>query len=170
MDKNQVVGHIKIDTILQKSESLTVVLFPNYEDRTCGVIDEIRKFCNIQQLSGRINFLMFCLKNKSNNNMLLEDLKERNIEAIKKRLGNVPINEFWLEYPSNFSPNALKMPIQRHLKEKYRTSKQKANILFDISTIPQSILFHLCENIKEFIRGDIIGNIYFAYCLPQKYS
>ena len=63
------------------------------------------------------NFLMFCLKNKSNNNMLLEDLKERNIEAIKKRLGNVPINEFWLEYPSNFSSNALKVPIQRILEE-----------------------------------------------------
>ena len=170
MDKNQIVDYINIGTILNKSKSLIVVLFPNYEDRTCEVIKEIQKLRNDHQLDENISFLMFCLKNKSNNNMLLEDLKECNIESIKKRLDNEIVDEFWLEYPSNFSPNALKMPIQRVLEEKYHILKQKADILFDISTVPQSILFHLCENIKEFIRGCIIGNIYFAYCLPRKYS
>lgn len=169
MDNDQVVGYINIDTILQKSESLVVVLFPNYEDRTCGIINTIQSFVEKQEIKNKISFLMFCLKNKSNNNMLLEDLKERNIEFIKKQLDEAQISEFWLEYPSNFSSNALKMPIQGIL-ENYSASEEKSDILFDISTIPKSILFHLCEDIKEFILGKIIGNIYFAYCLPKKYS
>lgn len=168
MEKDQVVSYINIDTILQKSESLVVVLFPNYEDRTCGIINTIQSFYGKQEILNNISFLMFCLKNKSNNNMLLEDLKERNIELIKKRLDNAHISEFWLEYPSNFSPNALKMPILSVLENS--TSDEKSNILFDISTIPKSILFYLCEDIKEFIRGNIIGNIYFSYFLPEKYS
>ena len=170
MDENQVVDYINLDSILQESAPLIVVLFPNYEDRTCAVVNKIQLLCNKQQLNGNINFLMFCLKNKSNNNMLLEDLKESNIETIRKSLRDVPVDEFWLEYPSNFSPNALKMHIQKILMEKNGVSQHNTNILFDISTIPKSILFHLCENIKEFIRGQILGNIYFAYCLPDKYS
>lgn len=170
MDMNQVVDYINIDTILQGSAPLIVVSFPNYEDRTCAVINKIQELCKAQQVRPNISFLMFCLKNKSNNNMLLEDLKERNVELVKKCLGDISADEFWLEYPSNFSPNALKMPIQRILEKECSIFKQNADILFDISTIPKSILFYLCENIKEFIRGQIIGHIYFAYCLPEKYS
>lgn len=170
MNKNKLVDYINIDTIRQGSAPLIVVLFPNYEDRTCGVIKKIQSLYSNHQFRRNFSLLMFCLKNKSNNNILLEDLKERNIETIKKRLSDVPIDEFWLEYPSNFSPNALKIHIQRVLEKKNGASQQNADILFDISTIPKSILFYLCENIKEFIRGQIIGNIYFAYCLPKKYS
>lgn len=169
MDENQVVGYIDINTILQESKSLVVVLFPNYEDRTCGIINTIQSIFDNQGIKKDVSFLMFCLKNKSNNNILLEDLKEHNIELIKKCLGDACFSEFWLEYPSNFSPNALKIPIKSVLEE-YSTFQEKPDILFDISTIPKSILFHLCEDIKEFIRGKIIGNIYFAYCLPEKYS
>jgi hypothetical protein len=165
MTKKQIVNYIDIETILRGTEPLIVILFPNYEDRTCVVVDKILSLYNEPYSQREISFMMFCLKNKSNNNMLLEDLKERNINSIKRSVGdNVSINECWLEYPSNFSPNALKMPIQKKLEEK------TSDILFDISTIPKSILFRLCEDIKEFIRGEIIGGIYFAYSLPEKYS
>lgn len=172
MDTTQLVSYTNLNTILCESNSLIIVLFPNYEDRTHGIIDNIQQILRQYGPEKDINFLMFCLKNKSNNNMLLEDLKEQNIELIKKTLNCRRISEYWLEYPSNFSPNALKMPIQHILKEKSTssTSGEKADILLDISTIPKSILFHLCEDIKEFIRGKSIGKIFFAYCLPKEYS
>lgn len=165
MNKEQIVNYFNIEMVLQGDAPLIVVLFPNYEDRTCAVVNKILSFYNNQYSQREISFFMFCLKNKSNNNMLLEDLKEYNIDSIKRSIGDkMTVSEFWLEYPSNFSPNALKMPILKKLEEKVN------DILFDISTIPKSILFRLCENIKEFIRGDIIRNIYFAYALPERYS
>lgn len=169
MENIKVVDHISINGILKGSAPLLVVSFPNYEDRTCAVIKELQSLRNQHQPRTNIDFLLFCLKNTNNNNMLLEDLKERNIELIKADLGDSCVHEFWLEYPSNFSPNALKRPIQSILEEANSNDKT-VDILFDISTTPKSILFYLCENVKEFIRGDIVGNIYFAYNLPEKYS
>ena len=170
MDENQVVGYNTIDAILKESAPLIVVLFPNYEDRTCAVVNRIQHLYSTYNSRQHISFLVFCFKNKGNNNMLLEDLKERNLELIKNSLGNVIVEEYWLEYPSNFSPNALKTPIKGILEATIGSLKQRADILLDISTIPKSVLFQLCENIKEYIRGQIVNNIYFAYCLPEKYS
>lgn len=171
MNEQQIVNYINVKEILRGKGPLIIVLFPNYEDRTHALIDSILTSLKEDDQEYDIDFIMFCLKNKSNNNMLLEDAKEHNIDLIKERLENrKKVNEFWLEYPSNFSPNALKMPIQKKLEEMVRCKGEKARILFDISTIPKSILFRLCEDIKEFIRGKIIGNIYFGYSLPKKYS
>lgn len=166
---NQVVGYAEIDQILKGKAPLIVVMFPNYEDRTKALTEKIQLHRKAARCRQDITFLMFCLKNACNNNMLLEDLKERNIEKIKECLGDADIHEFWLEYPSNFSPNALKMPVQHLLEEKH-TCSQKADILFDVSTIPKSVLFHLCEDVKEFIREQILENIFFAYYLPKTYS
>ena len=171
MDQNQVVDYITVDTILEKgSAPLIVVLFPNYEDRTCAIAKKIQAGYSTNNSRKNISFLVFCFKNKNNNNMLLEDLKEHNLELIKKCLGDIIIEEYWLEYPFNFSPNALKTPIRNILEEKCSLLNEKPDILFDISTIPKSILFQLCENIKDYIRGQIVKDIYFAYCLPEKYS
>ena len=84
MDQNQVVDYITVDTILEKgSAPLIVVLFPNYEDRTCAIAKKIQAGYSTNNSRKNISFLVFCFKNKNNNNMLLEDLKEHNLELIK---------------------------------------------------------------------------------------
>ena len=169
MNKTQVVEYANIGTDFPAKEPAIIVSFPNYEDRTKGIINTLYKHTNPAP-SGCVEHILFCLKNRVNNNPLLEELKERNIDSIKSVLENANVHEYWLEYPSNFSPNALKAPIKTLLETMLSEHKDKANILFDISTTPKSILFHLCESIKEFLQLGLVGRIFFAYCLPENYS
>lgn len=169
MNKTQVVEYANIRMVFPKDKPSIIVSFPNYEDRTKGIINLLYKQTNPSP-SGCVEHILFCLKNRINNNPLLEELKERNINSIKSVLENANVHEYWLEYPSNFSPNALKAPIKTLLETMLSEHKAKANILFDISTTPKSILFHLCESIKEFLQLGLVGRIFFAYCLPEFYS
>lgn len=170
MDDSPIVNYAKVDSVFNEDNPIIIVLFPNYEDRTKGVINSLKKTGNIDRQQN-VKYVLFCLKNRANNNMLLEDLKEQNISAIKTTLADANIVEYWLEYPSNFSPNSLKSPLQALLEEaKNDNNAKNANIMFDISTTPKSVLFQLCESIKEFFQKDLVGRVYFSYCLPSIYS
>lgn len=173
-DTERVIDCISLDKILSSSKSLLIVLFPSYEDRALALIEKIRNIKSTGSNLPDISFLMFCLKNKNNNNILLEDLKKRNIESIKTviqtNITNAYFEEFWLEYPSNFSSNELKRHIQEALEKKKRVAQEDTDILCDISTVPKTILFYLCETIKEYLCARQTGRIYFTYSLPKKYS
>lgn len=169
MNYTHIVEYAKIGTDFPAGNSSIIVSFPNYEDRTKGIINTLYKQTDYVP-SGRVEHILFCLKNRVNNNPLLEELKERNVNSIKSMLENVKVHEYWLEYPSNFSPNALKAPIKTLLETMQSEQNEKADILFDISTTPKSILFHLCECINEFLQQGLVGRIFFAYCLPESYS
>ena len=170
MDDFQIVSYAKADSVFDNSNPTVIVLFPNYEDRSKGVINNFKKLGNIDRQK-KVKYVLFCLKNKLNNNMLLEDLKEQNIDAIKTALAGACVSEFWLEYPANFSPNSLKVPLQALLEEiKAENSSKSSDIMLDISTTPKSVLFQLCESIKDFILRDLVERVFFVYCMPNHYS
>lgn len=145
---------------------LIIVFCPNYEDRSQAVANELAKI--IQSAARPIHYLMICLKNKKNNDMILEDLKETNIAGILSLLAINEDNITWIDYPNNFSSNAMKSPVEEML---YKfCGAPPADVMFDISTMPRSIIFHLCEHIVSYVHEKIIGKIFFAYAQPEKYS
>lgn len=160
MEASAIVSYARVESVFQTNSQTIIVLFPNYEDRTKGIINYLKRLVDID-FQKEAMYVLFCLKNKSNNNILLEDLKEHNIDIIKKTLGNAQIYEYWLEYPYNFSPNSLKAPLQSLLEElKIENRSSNTNVMIDISTAPKSVLFQLCENINEFIHRNLVDRIF----------
>ena len=115
MEDSQIVSYAKVDSVFENNTTAIVVLFPNYEDRTKGVINSIKNCGNIG-FQENVKYILFCLKNKVNNNILLEELKEQNIDTIKTVLKSTNVHEYWLEYPSNFSPNSLILYIIKRME------------------------------------------------------
>lgn len=169
MDNKHIVEYAKIDSVVSSGKPIIIVLFPNYEDRSTGLVTSLFKQ-NKLEIHAQIDFLLFCLKNRTNNNNLLEDLKDNNIDKIKKVLVTPNVHEFWLEYPSNFSPNSLKAIIQEMLESSRAKYGSSTDILLDISTTPKSVLFQLCECVYDFIQLGLVGKVFFSYCLPEEYS
>ena len=83
MDNKHIVEYAKIDSVVSSGKPIIIVLFPNYEDRSTGLVTSLFKQ-NKLEIHAQIDFLLFCLKNRTNNNNLLEDLKDNNIDKIKK--------------------------------------------------------------------------------------
>lgn len=168
-EKNAFISYSSIEraALVKTNVPLLIVLCPNYEDRSQAVSQSISHIIN--KVTRPVSYLMICLKNKKNNDMILEDLKETNINGISLTLNISDESIEWLDYPNNFTSNALRSSIERFLNDLYIDGKP-VDALFDISTMPRSIIFHLCENITKFIAANIVGKIYFAYSQPQTYS
>ena len=128
---NSVVKYASIKEIilLDTNTPLIVVLCPNYEDRTQAIAKDIESV--FKQAHRPIYYLLVCLKNKKNNDMILEDLKETNIEEIMRNLNIPEENCVWIDYPNNFSSNALKSPIENILENalRYDTYVDKEKIV-----------------------------------------
>lgn len=168
-NENPVVAYSSIEKIvLGKAKTpLVIVLCPNYEDRSRAIAQKINSFA--EKSTRQIRYLMVCLKNKKNNDMILEDLKESNIKEVSSVLNISDESIEWLDYPNDFSSNALKSLLEHVLNES-TVHGEYTDMLFDISTMPKSIIFHLCEHIETFINAKNIGKIFFAYAQPQIYS
>ena len=168
-NENSVVKYSSIERIiLEKTKTpLVIVLCPNYEDRSQAIAQDIDGFA--EKITRPIRYLMICLKNKKNNDMILEDLKESNIKEVSSTLNIADENIEWLDYPNDFSSNALRSLLEHTLNESIMKG-EPADVLFDISTMPRSIVFHLCEHIQSFIIAQNVGKIFFAYAQPKAYS
>lgn len=168
-NRKSVVKYSSIEKlVLERTNTpLVVVLCPNYEDRSQAIAQNIISFS--EQITRPIYYLMVCLKNKKNNDMILEDLKASNIKNVSLKLKISDENIEWLNYPNDFSSNALRSLLERILHESIANGKF-ADILFDISTMPRTIVFHLCEHIQTFILDKTVGKIFFAYAQPKAYS
>lgn len=167
--EKSVVKYSSIEKIAAEKTNvpLIIVLCPNYEDRSQAVTQSINRIAEI--ITRPVRYLMVCLKNKKNNDMILEDLKESNIKEILLDLNLSDENIEWLDYPDNFSTHALKSLLEDTFSESI-VKCQPADVLFDISAMPKSIVFHLCEHIRTFIISKIVGKIFFAYAQPEAYS
>lgn len=168
-NENSVIKYSSLEKIVsgKAKDPLIVVLCPNYEDRSQAVAKIINSFA--EESTRPIRYLMVCLKNKKNNDMILEDLKESNIKEVSSMLSIPDESIEWLDYPNDFSSNALKSMLEHTLNESMLNGKSP-DVLFDISTMPRSIVFHLCEHIETFISAQNIGKIFFAYAQPKTYS
>lgn len=167
--EKSVVKYSSIEKIaVEKTKiPLIVVLCPNYEDRSQAVTHNIN--CIVEKIIRPVRYLMLCLKNEKSNDMILEDLKETNIKKISLELNTTDENIEWLDYPDNFSTNALKSLLEETFIESFLMGNP-ADVLFDISAMPKSIIFQLCEHIKTFIVSKTVGKIFFAYAQPKAYS
>lgn len=165
---NSVINYSSIERItLENTDTpLVIVLCPNYEDRSQAIAQSIN--CFAKNITRPIHYLMICLKNKKNNDLILEDLKESNIKKVSSILNIADENIEWLDYPNDFSSNALRTLLEYTLSESFFKEKP-ADVLFDISTMPRSIVFHLCEHIQTFIAQKV-GKIFFAYAQSKAYS
>ncbi len=168
-NENSVVKYSSIERIvLEKTKTPLVIVFcPNYEDRSKAIAQNIDRFA--AKITRPILYLMICFKNKKNNDMILEDLKGSNIKEVSSTLNIPDENVEWLDYPDDFSSNALRSLLEHTLNKSILNGKP-ADVLFDISTMPRSIIFHLCEHIQTFITAQNIGKILFIYAQPRVYS
>lgn len=73
--EKSVVKYSSIEKIAAEKTNipLIIVLCPNYEDRSQAVTQGIN--CIAEIITRPVRYLMVCLKNKKNNDMILEDLK-----------------------------------------------------------------------------------------------
>lgn len=168
-ERDSVVKYSSIEKIVLEKTNipLIILLCPNYEDRTQAIAQCVN--ATMDKVTRPVHYLVVCLKNKKNNDMILEDLKETNIKGISSVLDIPDENIKWLDYPNNFSSNALRSLIENVLNNTDFLN-EPADVLFDISTMPRSIIFHLCEHISAFITVKRIGKIFFAYAQPKAYS
>lgn len=160
----------KIEKILSnnKKEPLVVILCPNYEERSIHLSEKLKEL--LKKSSRPISYEVFCLRNRHNNNMLLEELKNKYFNQLKESL-NLNGNEcsHWIQYPNGFSPNELKSILKDRI-ELYEDLT--VDFLVDVSAMPKSMIFSLCDIFQDFIEEykGRINKIMFAYVTPEKYS
>lgn len=161
---------VKIEKILSDNskEPLIVILCPNYEERSIYLSEKIKDL--FDKIDRPVSYEVFCLRNRHNNNMLLEGLKNRYFNQLNDNL-NISEREcnHWIQYPNGFSPNELKSI----LKDKIELYEEGAvDFLVDVSTMPKSMIFSLCDALQDFIQEckGKINKIMFAYVTPEKYS
>lgn len=161
---------VTIEKILSddRKEPLIVILCPNYEERSVYLSERIKGLSD--KINRPVSYEVFCLRNKYNNNMLLEGLKNRYFHLLNNNLNLIEDEcEHWISYPDNFSPKELRSI----LKERIDSYKNETiDILADVSTMPKTVIFSLCEVFQDFIKEykTKINNIMFAYTTPEKYS
>lgn len=147
-------------------DPLVILLCPNYEERSIAIAQEINASSDL--IVRPLQFLIISLKNKKNNDLILEDLKESNIRSVISLLHIDYENIHWLDYPNDFSPNAFKGLIVDSIRND--ETDMYRDLLLDISAMPRSIIFFLCDHIKELLNTEKIGKVDFAYAEPKSYS
>lgn len=150
---------------------LIVLLCPNYEERSIYLSHQLK--CLNKNSARTIHYEIFCLRNNKNNDMLLEGLKNENIGKLLEHLDLTSSQQEacrWMQYPDNFSINELKSILADDVLA-YARDNQSLDFLIDISTMPKTMIFSLCESIQNIIdiKGKI-GKIMFAYVTPKEYS
>lgn len=161
---------VKLERILtdNRKEPLIVVLCPNYEERSIHLSEKIKEL--FSKINRPISYEVFCLRNRHNNNMLLEGLKNRYFNQLNDNLNlNEDECKHWIRYPNEFSPNELKSILRERI-ELYEG--MSIDLLVDVSTMPKSMIFSLCDALQDFIKEyeGKISKIMFAYVTPKKYS
>lgn len=161
---------VYIEDIVNRDTSnpLTIFLCPNYEERSIHLSSELATL--LSKTKRTIYFEIICLRNHKNNDMLLEGLKNRYFKLL---CSNLAIEQdesvHWIQYPDNFSTNVVKSIFGERINSYIG---KKMDILIDVSTMPRTMIFAMCEAIYYFIdrNGDRINKIQFAYVTPEKYS
>ena len=172
METNQierVIDYAEIDSILQEKTKvpLVILLCPNYEDRSQAIVNKISTLS--ESITCPISYSIVCFKNTKNNDLILEDLIESNINKVLSVINFSYDDICWLNYPDDFFFFFLADVINRYI-DNSSVDDTPGDFLFDISTMPRSIIFHLCEHIQRIVKDNGIGKVYFAYAEPKTYS
>lgn len=162
-----------IDIINDSKDKYFVTLgCPNYEERSISCLKDIHTYATKQEgASSLVKFELLFLKNRKNNNLVLEELKSQYSDDLKQIINNSIYNTWHkIDYPNNFNLRGLITKLSRKLK-KYSAGK-KISLHIDISAMPHGIIFGLCEAISHWLDDEKIAieDVYFSYASPQKFS
>lgn len=159
---------IEINKLLREDLELPLVtiISPNYEERSIHCFKEI---ININKYA-KIYPIILYLKNRNNNNALLDGLKHQNYKKLSE---DIDINDKCdiIDFPDNYSANAIEYILKKRLKE-YSKNSQSINVLLDITSMPRRLIFTLCDIIGKFIKENKfeINKLLFSYVSPQNHS
>lgn len=174
MTKNESLFIIEdLKTIVERNSNNFFVTLgcPNYEERSIKCLTRIDEYAKEQKNAPLMKYEILFLKNRKNNNLVLEELKSQNNNKLKQNFKEL-INSTWhkIDYPNNLNLRGLITKLSRKLK-KY-SKERKINLHIDISTMPRGIVFGLCEAVSLWIEDDNIhlDNVYFSYVSPDRFS
>jgi len=115
-----------------------------------------------------LNFLVVCLKNSTNNDMILKNLKQQYHDILCNDLEIDTQHDCWIDYPSGFNQKALATIIRTRIEA--MGSIDSFDLLIDVSNMPRFFIFSLCEVLSEAILHNYnINRIDFGYTSPEYY-
>lgn len=166
-----IFNEIDLDSIfLDLDTPLLAILSPNYEERSIFLSRKIKKY-NTSKIKRQVNYCIFCLKNDKNNDSILESLKSKYINELCSNLKIENDQCNWLQYPDGFTTNTLKTLIYDCI-ETLSYGNEPIDLLLDVSSIPRSLIFYICELLNAYIKFNQskIRKIIFVYTTPRTYS
>ncbi len=162
-----------LETVVNESKDNFLVTFgcPNYEERSVTCLMDIKNYAENKGVTQKMKYEILFLKNRNNNNLVLEELKLQYSSYLKTNIGEShDINWHKIDYPNNFNLRGLITRISRKLK--IYSKERNISLHFDISAMPRGIIFGFCDAISHWLelREINIEKVYFSYTSPQKFS
>lgn len=162
---------VKVEQILEQNIEipLLVLVSPNYEERSCALAEKIEKEAGKSER--KVLFELISFRNSKNNDMLLEGLKNKYCKRVCDALQlDVSTAIHWFAFPEDFSVKRMNAYLNNIITE--NIENDKIDILIDVSSIPRSVVFVICEAIWKIIHEKTarIRKVYFAYTSPKYYS
>lgn len=149
--------------LLLKETSTLVITSINYEERSMKWLSELSN-----NEKGAF-FKIIILRGMRNNVSLLENIKDGNVDSMKRRLASfgIPHDFVRINYPSGFDTGLTRQIICSMCKEIY--SGSTLNVIFEITSFPRALIFCILHSLYELKRQGIPLQLYVVYTTALSY-
>lgn len=161
------------DIVIKNKDGFFVTLgCPNYEERSIFCLNNINNCAIEQNIASLVKYEILFLRNRKNNNLVLEELKSQYNKDLRQNLKKSGSSNAWhkIDYPNNFNLRGLITKLSSKLKKYSR--ERTVSLHIDISAMPRGVIFGLCEAVSHWLedKNICIKNVYFSCVSPQKFS